>query len=233
LFVYDSGIRNSLAAGIAMALLNVEANVGTISGNNYFNILTELQPELSAGETLIWSGQPQQKVIFHKQDWFAIPFSLMWGGFAIFWEMGVTGLWGNSASSHAAPSFFVLWGIPFVVIGQYMIWGRFFYTGWKKARTYYGVTNKRVLVLNTGSNRRVADAYFANIDSASLTSRSDGIGTIEFAPEPETQSAWNFNNRRRRGNQIGIDLSRLAFFDIAEARSVYQLIQTQREKSRS
>jgi hypothetical protein len=41
----------------------------------------------------------------------------------------------------------VLWGVPFVVIGQYMIWGRFLYDAWLKPRTYYGITNRRVLIL--------------------------------------------------------------------------------------
>jgi hypothetical protein len=40
----------------------------------------------------------------------------------------------------------VLWGVPFVVIGQYMIWGRFLYDAWLKPRTYYGITNRRVLM---------------------------------------------------------------------------------------
>jgi hypothetical protein len=194
---------------------------------------TELQSELSSGEYLLWSGQPQQKVILHSQDWFAIPFSLMWGGFAIFWEWGATGHWGNASSAHATPIFFDLWGIPFVVMGQYFIWGRFLYTAWRKTRTCYGVTNKRILVLNTGGNRRVTDAYFPNIDSVSLTTRTDGIGTLEFAPDPETQSSWGFRRSRRGGYQMDIDLSRLAFFDIEDARNVYQLIQAQREKSRS
>jgi hypothetical protein len=77
----------------------------------------------------------------------------------------------------------------------------------------------------------VIDAYFSSLDSVSLTTRPDGIGTIEFAPAPYSQSAWSFNNRRGRGNQMGIDLSMLAFFDINDARNVYQLIQSQREKA--
>jgi hypothetical protein len=197
-----------------------------LSGVNYASSM-EVQQELLSGESLLWIGQPLRSVVFHPSDWAAIPLSFMWGGFAIFWEMGVTGFWGSSRT-HAAPDFFALWGIPFVVTGQYMIWGRFFYTAWKKGRTHYGVTNKRVIVLNTGASRKITDAYFPSLDSVSLSVRPDGIGTIQFAPQAETLSAWNLGGRRRQGFQMDIDLSRLTFFDIADARSVYQLIQTQR-----
>src|ERR1700676_1199303 len=90
-----------------------------------------IQPELTSGETTLWAGQPNTSVIFHKEDVFLIPFSLLWGGFAIFWESGVSGFWGSKGGA-SAPFFFLLWGIPFVVIGQYLIWGRFLYVAWLK-----------------------------------------------------------------------------------------------------
>jgi hypothetical protein len=68
----------------------------------------------------------------------------------------------------------------------------------------------------------------AGLSSVSLTTRSDGVGTIEFAPEPERSSTW-FSNRNRGGQQMDIDLSRLAFFDIPEAKDVHQIIQSQRK----
>ncbi len=196
----------------------------------YSDILAQIQPELLAGESLLWSGQPLRKIIFHQRDLFAIPFSLLWGGFAIFWERGVTGHFGNSGNSHPAPTFFALWGIPFVIMGQYLIWGRFLYTAWKKGRTYYAVTNRRVIVVSIGLSRKLIDGYLSNLNSASLTLRSDGIGTIAFASAPLALSNWSFTGRNR-GNQIDIDLSSLAFFDIPDARAVYQLIQSQREQA--
>jgi hypothetical protein len=196
----------------------------------YSDVLAQIQPELLAGESLLWSGQPLRKIIFHQRDLFAIPFSLLWGGFAIFWEWGVTGHFGNSGSSHSAPTFFTLWGIPFVIMGQYLIWGRFLYTAWKKGRTHYAVTNKRVIVVSIGFSRKLIDGYLRNLNSASLTLRSDGIGTIEFAPASLAISNWSFT-ARNRGNQIDIELSSLAFFDIPDARTVYQLIQSQREQA--
>jgi hypothetical protein len=206
--------------------------MATYSSGPYNSSAIDLQPEMTSGETLLWTGQPLQSVVFHATDWAAIPFSLMWGGFAIFWEWGVTGHFGNAPAAHHAPDFFMLWGIPFVLIGQYMIWGRFLWTAWKKGRTHYGVTNKRVLVLYVGSSRKVTDAYLQSLDSVTLTTRSNGIGSIEFAPDPRMESAWGWNNRRRNSTPMGIDLSRLAFFDIDGVREVYQLIQSQRERLR-
>jgi hypothetical protein len=206
--------------------------LATSSSQSLWETQTQLHTELLPGESALWTGQPLRKVVFHRGDWFAIPFSLMWGGFAIFWEYGASGHSGQSNHAPSSPiSFFTIWGIPFIVIGQYMIWGRFFYAAWKKSRTCYAVTNKRILVLNIGGNRKLTDGYIDRLSSVTLTNQKDGVGTIEFAPEPERQSSWG--SSRRGGISMDIDLSRLAFFDIPDAKSVYQMIQSQRERNRS
>jgi hypothetical protein len=201
-------------------------------------VAAELQPELLPGEYLLWAGRPLRKVVFHSSDWIAIPFSLLWGGFAIFWEGAVAGYWGNPkhGPSGTPIEFFNLWGIPFVLAGQYLIWGRFARVAWKKKRTYYGLTNNRVIVVNVSSNRKQTAAYLNGLDACSLSTRSDGIGTIEFAPEPLQPGMLGF---ARRGQSLpsqavrNPDLSRLAFFDIQDARSVYQQIQALRERMAS
>ena len=77
-----------------------------------------IERELSAGERLLWSGQPRRGVRLRSSDAFTIPFSLLWCGFAIFWEASVV--------TKGAPFSFMLWGIPFVVVGFYIVFGRFF-----------------------------------------------------------------------------------------------------------
>src|SRR4051812_43942652 len=92
---------------------------------------------LQSSETLLWEGQPD-KQRFLLRGWWAIPFSLLWCGFAIFWEA--------SAFRTNAPFYFRLWGIPFVLIGLYMVFGRFFAAAREAANTWYVVTNRRVLI---------------------------------------------------------------------------------------
>ena len=188
------------------------------------------QQELTSGESLLWSGQPQRKVIFHPSDWAAIPFSLIWGGGAVFWEWAATGHLANANHTHAEPAFFALWGIPFILIGQYLIWGRFIYIAWEKGHTFYAVTNKRVLVLCDGRARKRIEGYLQNLSSMSLTTRSDGIGTLEFSPDFAMTSSSMFSNSRRSGISMDINLSRLAFIDISHAHAAYQIIQSQRER---
>jgi hypothetical protein len=45
--------------------------------------------ELSTGEALVWSGHPRTGIRLSGPDLFLIPFSLVWCGFAMFWEKSV------------------------------------------------------------------------------------------------------------------------------------------------
>ena len=84
----------------------------------YTNLSSELREHLDPRESLLWTGQPKGGIVIRAGDAFMIPFSLMWAGFAFFWEFSVI--------QSGAPFFFKLWGIPFVLIGLYIVIGRFF-----------------------------------------------------------------------------------------------------------
>jgi len=73
---------------------------------------------------------PNRGVIFHSDDWTMVPFSLLWGGFAIFWETGALGYWGKGPRGGVPPLFHGDLGNPVYRYRQYMIWGRFLYDAW-------------------------------------------------------------------------------------------------------
>jgi len=140
----------------------------------------EIEGELEPGERLLWSGQPKQGLLLRSNDWFMIPFSLLWGGFAIFWELGVLGLVATTGKPMSLVM--ALFGIPFVLVGLYLIVGRFFVDARIRARTYYGVTDQRAIIVSGLLSRRVTSLPFKSMPQVTLTERSDRSGTITFGP---------------------------------------------------
>jgi hypothetical protein len=102
----------------------------------------DLLPHIRFGERLLWAGRPDPSVRFSPSDAYLVPFTILWAGFSLFWEVG--------AVSSSGGLVFGLWGIPFVAMGAYVTFGRFIYKARRKRRTVYGVTDQRAIVL-TGS----------------------------------------------------------------------------------
>ena len=186
----------------------------------------KLQPELGSGESILWAGRPNFSVIFHSDDWFIVPFSLLWGGFAVFWEASVLGYTGVGSHNKTAPAFFVLWGIPFIVIGQYMIWGRFLYDAWLKRRTYYGLTNRRALVLQEGWSRKTSSIYLDAIPT--IARDGAATGTIWFGPRSPVIAGRGQKTRSMSRFSVG-DVP--VFADIDGVDAVYQLVTELRDKA--
>jgi hypothetical protein len=129
---------------------------------------------LVGGERLVWSGRPQQGLMLSARDVFLIPFSLLWAGFAVFWEASV--------ARDGAPAFFVLWGLPFLVVGAYVTVGRFVHDAWIRARTRYALTDRRALILRGG---QLTSIDLKRVDAVSVSGSGSGRGTIEFGrPQP-------------------------------------------------
>ena len=128
---------------------------------------------LLPNERMLWSGRPRQGLMLTARDAFLIPFSLLWGGFAIFWE--------TEALSKNAPWFMALWGVPFVAIGLFMIFGRLPVDAWLRRRVHYALTDRRVLILRERPWSSFKAVALDRLPDATLTEGSDGRGTIRFA----------------------------------------------------
>jgi len=135
----------------------------------------ELKNHLDSGEKLLWGGKPKQEIILKRSDILLIPFSLMWGGFAIFWEYSVI--------SSNAPFFFKLWGIPFVLVGVYFIIGRFFYDAKRRKETLYGITSTRLIIKSGVFSKKITSLNIDNLPGLTLIEKGDRSGTVVLGNE--------------------------------------------------
>jgi hypothetical protein len=176
-------------------------------------------PLLRPGERLLWQGRPiPRRFVLTPADVFLIPFSLLWGGFALFWEAGVIG--------SGAPLFFLMWGVPFVLFGLYFILGRFFVAYRQAVSTHYAVTDRRILIVSGLFRRGVTELDLRSIPAIDVRSAGDGVGTINFAPMPlgwMMQASW--------APWMGVGAAP-AFRAIADASRVHGIIHEAREQIR-
>ena len=138
-----------------------------------YELEEDLRPNLSQGEKLIWTGKPRTGIVFRSSDIYMIPFSLLWGGFALFWETTVVA---------SGALFFMLWGIPFVLVGLYMIIGRFFVDAKKRANTVYGITADRIIIKSGVFRRDIKSLNIRTLSDITLTQKADNSGTITLGP---------------------------------------------------
>jgi len=178
---------------------------------------SEIQQQLDAEEHLLWCGKPRDGIRFRLNDVFLIPFSLVWCGFAIFWEiMALTAI----AKAHGpAGAVFPLFGIPFVLLGLYFVFGRFLVEAKSRERMTYAVTDQRVIIIKSFFGRTIKSLSLKTLSDVSLTEHSDGSGIITFGPNSPwvpwfAQSSWP-------GTQ---QLSPPSFDLIEHAKEVYDLV---------
>jgi len=185
----------------------------------------KIQSELMSSESIYWAGMPDLRVIFHSDDLAVIPFSLVWTGFFIFWEADALSVWRDKSHQDGTHVFMVLWGIPFLVMGNYIVWGRFLRDAWLKRRTYYGVTNRRLLILQEGWKRKTSTMFLQEIPQIEREGAS--IGTLWFGTKYPVIVPRGQKSRDMSRFSLG-DVP--VFADIADVDSVHRLIMDLRAK---
>jgi hypothetical protein len=170
-----------------------------------------------------------------------IPFSIMWGGFAIFWETMALHI---PRHRNAIDLIFPLFGIPFVLMGLYIIFGRFFVDAIQRENIYYGISDRRVIIVRGAFNQvrtldlktliaivagltrhKVKSMDLRTLTDVSMTERSDGSGTITFGSQDASSAAL-------RGFAGLSGPSAGPCFDMVEqVKSVYEQIRTAQRKA--
>jgi hypothetical protein len=170
--------------------------------------------QLLSDERIVWEGKPYSGLVLRPIEAFLIPFSLMWGGFAAFWNASV---WATGADLS-----FKLFGLPFLIAGLYITVGRFLLDMLIRNNTTYFVTNKRVLIARGASRSNLKSLDIKRLPSLEFDERFDGSGTIRFG----SSSGW-FSGANNFGIWQPTFDPAPQFIRVPHVRSLFELIQKQ------
>lgn len=176
----------------------------------------DLRTILLSGERVLWDGEPYNGLMSRPIEAFLIPFSLLWGGFAVFWNVQV---WSTGQDVAALP--FKLFGLPFLIGGLYVTFGRFLLDMQIRRRLRYAVTDRRILIYRSGRSSTSKSIDIKRLPAIELDERADGSGTIRFGPAMSLFGGGSFGIW-----QPTFDATP-QFLRIPNVRFVYELIQKQ------
>ncbi len=176
---------------------------------------SSIERELDSGEHLLWKGRPRGGIRLRSIDFFPIPFSLIWSGFAFFagFAAVVSVKRGSNDWSALIPV------IPFVLAGFYILIGRFFVDAITRSKTEYAVTNRRAIIVSGLFSRSIKSIDLRSTSEIALNERGDKSGTITFGATPfgwwMQRNPWGF----------GSSSATPSFEMIEDVRGVYRTIE--------
>lgn len=182
------------------------------------------RPYLLTGERVLWTGQPKQGIALSGRDIFLIPFSLFWGGVVIIWNViAWVAPFERNGADGAPLWFFPLFGLPFLAVGLYMIFGRFLHDASIRKHIHYAVTDQRVLILREKRSAKITSLDLKRLPRLELSEHRDGTGTLSF----DIGDSMFMGRMNGFGAWVPSLSAASQFFRISEPRKVYELIRNQ------
>ena len=174
----------------------------------------KLQALLSQREELLWVGQPRGGLVFRGHDLYLVPVTLFQG--VIMGTIGVFLL-------RTQEVVLVLIGLFLLSLAFLFTIGRFLFDIYLRANTYYGVTNRRIIIHRTAPVIRTSSFDLHSLNNLRVDVKKGGEGSIYFVQSPPNAllSAWIF--------QPFSTTPLFAFDLIPDAQRVYELIQDVRD----
>jgi hypothetical protein len=175
--------------------------------NDDFDIQQQLQTELDSGERIVWQAKAEPR-FFAPKALFPAIFGVIWLGFIS--TMITFGSHGRTQRSGGLFPFF-----PFAFIGLIVLATPLFrFLG--SRRTWYLITNRRVLIITLGSNRKVLSYYPDKLQGLERRERADGRGDIVI----DRTSTGSFNS----GYRGSAYLQEVGFMNIPDVKNVEGLV---------
>lgn len=109
---------------------------------------------------------------------------------SLFWVVAVT-VW-ESQAVKSGDLGLVLFGTPHVLLGLYLLVGRFVVRDWRKKNTRYVLTNLRAFILTT-LFRTTVRSTLLSVKTMESQERRDGSGTLRFGDTPPMSRMETFS----------------------------------------
>ena len=145
---------------------------------------TRVRSELRDGERLLWVGQPNPGR-FARQAIPLVLFGIPWTAFSVFWMVAASGiLFAGFGAAGGFGAFFVcfpLFGLPFVLIGLWMLSSPYWYR--RQARqTCYALTDRRAILWQASTFGSISVRSYGPeaLGKIHRTERPDGGGDLIF-----------------------------------------------------
>ena len=168
---------------------------------------------LRNGEELLWSGGPDPDRLLNRKDIFLIPFSLLWCGFAIFWLF----------LAASADGFFWLFGVPFVLVGLYMVFGRLIVKRSTRRGMRYAITSQRALVARASGS--LSDTNLSREHVSTTRSKDGSHADVRFGSGPGGSLAiWENTGMEA----IFPTSAGVAFYDVADPEPMLRALEQAR-----
>ena len=164
---------------------------------------------LDPGETLLWQGAPATGLRFTVTGAVLSFFGIFFLGFSLFWV--------SMAAAMGGGFLFPLFGLPFVGVGLWLVFGHWFFDAYTRKKTRYALTSKRALIARTVYGRRM-ESYPITPDSP-IRLISGTLDTVHFA-----QKTYRTSN--------GTSVKNIGFRYIEDGQDVFNLLRKVQEDSR-
>ncbi|AQR93141.1 hypothetical protein [Clostridium saccharoperbutylacetonicum] len=131
-------------------------------------------------EKILWSGKPNNKKLYSKEDAFSIFHGTCMIAGGVFGIVFGTGSLDQIASDPMPFIVSILLSTPFFIVGFYQLIVKAIRRKYKKEKTFYAITNKRLLIFEVGKDEKVISKYISQINKVDVNTSNKGMGTIEF-----------------------------------------------------
>lgn len=195
---------------------------------------------LSKDEKVLWTGQPEKFLIFDRRELYYLPISIV----TFFFNLGslfifvismlniILDMDKSLTGNQGINTLIMILSFIISIILFYVSIGRFFYKNWKIKKTYYAVTDSRIIVLIDTWKRRLEEINLNKVDGLSKIVYSNEKGTIRFeSSEFADVDLWSlyiytgFDLLYKFTQGYSVENYSIVFYNIKRTEEVWNIIQ--------